>query len=324
MRIWTGDPKFARIRIWVSALLLLAFLVFTAPLRAEAPVFPPGSRVGLAPPAGFGVSPDFTGFMDREASASIVINVMPKEAFDGIAAGLTADRLAAQGMTLLGPCDNVKTAFESRCYRITQEAGGYLFQKWFLLARIKTETAMVVATLPDVVMAEGLYSAVAIEAALSSLAYREDLAGDPVDALPFTIEEGDLLPFQRALGGSAALFAGQAAPEAPQPLWIVAASLDSRAQAREVEFDRMAFQQIAGLSEAQVTDERPFAMDRLEGHILEGTGKDEETGSDLYVFQAILVDADDKYYRLVGLAPVAAKALYRPEFLRLMQTLQPR
>jgi hypothetical protein len=65
-------------------------------------------------------------------------------------------------------------------------------------------------------------------------------------------------------------------------------------------------------------------MNQLEGHILEGTGKDEETGSDLYVFQAVLVDADDKYYRLVGLAPAGQRALYRPEFLRLMETLQPR
>lgn len=287
-------------------------------------MFPPGSHIGLVPPKGLVVSPDFTGFMDKEASTSIVINAMPMEAFDGVAAGLTADRLAAQGMKLLGPCDNVTTAFESRCYRVTQEAGGYLFQKWLLLARFETETAMVVVTLPDVVMADGLYSAVAIEAALSSLAYSETLASDPVDALPFTIEEGDLLSFQRALGGSAALFAGPAASEAPQPLWIVAASLDNGAQAREVEFARMAFQQIATLSEAEVTDERPVAVNQLEGHILEGTGKDEETGSDLYVFQAVLVDADDKYYRLVGLAPAGQRALYRPEFLRLMETLQPR
>src|SRR6266550_1559464 len=44
---------------------LLIFLVFSAAARAAEPVFPPGSRVGLAPPPGMTVGTSFQGFEDR-------------------------------------------------------------------------------------------------------------------------------------------------------------------------------------------------------------------------------------------------------------------
>jgi hypothetical protein len=318
-----GHPRPLRYCLPILFFLLAAFPV--APARAgEAPTFPPGSGVGLVPPAGFTVSPDFTGFADREAVASIVVSEMPKAAYDELVAGFTKDRLAAQGMELLGPCEAVRTLFVSNCYRVSQEANGYLFQKWLLVARLGKITALVVATLPDVVLAEGVYDAEGIEAALSSVAYSQDQAGDPRDALPFTIEEGSLLAYQRTLGGSAALFSGEATAGDPPPVLIVAASLGPSAQARDVEFGRQAFHTIGTLVETRVVEESPLAVGALAGHLFEGTGKDEQSGQALFVLQAVLVDGQDKYYRLVGLAPAAQRELYRPEFLRLMQTLAPR
>lgn len=317
-------PQRKLLRLLVGMAVMLACSLPALLARADDAVFPPGSRIGLTPPAGLVLSSDFTGFMDQEASTSILIASMPKDAFGEVVAGMTAERLATQGMTLVGPCDNVTTSVESRCFRVTQTAGDLLFQKWLLVARFESETAMIVVNLPDVVMTDGIYSAAAMETALSSLAYSETLASDPLDALPFTIEEGELLTFKRTLGGSSAAYVGVPVAGYPQPIWIVASSLDDSAPAREVAFSRMAFQQITGLSEAEVTDETPYASAGLEGHILEGKGTDEESGSALYVYQAVLVDAGGKYYRLVGLVPDREKSVYRTEFLRLTQTLRPR
>ena len=100
--------------------------------------------------------------------------------------------------------------------------------------------------------------------------------------------------------------------------------MDRRAQARELTFSRTAFRQIRNMSGHRIADEQPFTMEQLEGHIIEGTANDEQSGADLYVFHALLVDPTNKYYRLIGLVPAAQKALYRPEFLRLMRTLRPR
>ena len=106
--------------------------------------------------------------------------------------------------------------------------------------------------------------------------------------------------------------------------WIVAAALATRAEARQLEFGRLAFQQIGSVSNVQVAEERPLAVGELEGHLIEGSGRDEDTGKALYLFQAILVDPKDKYYRMIGIVPAAQRETYRPEFLRLMQTLTPR
>ncbi|MCP4327484.1 MAG: hypothetical protein GY791_03500 [Alphaproteobacteria bacterium] len=323
MRLWRPFSKWPLKVLFMVFYLPAAFLPGT--LRAgDAPQFPPASRIGLVPPTGFVVSPDFTGFMDREAVASIVITEMPKEAYGDLEAGFTEDNLAAQGMALQGPCPDLAITFEHRCFRASQEASGYLFQKWFLIARLGTETALVLVTMPDLVLQAGVYSEAVVEAALSSIAYSEDLTTDPLEVLPFAIAEGDLLPFKDTMGGSAALFVGEATAEGPQPAWIVAASLGPGTNAANIEFGRLAFQEIATVLDARVTEERRITVGPLAGHVLEGTGTDEVTGDDLFVFQAILVDAEDTYYRLVGLAPMTQKELYRPEFFRLTQTLEPR
>jgi hypothetical protein len=310
---------------WLAAILIVpALLAANTASAQDAPVFPPGSHFGLQPPAGFVVSPDFMGFMEGETSASIVINELAGSAYPQLRAGFTADRLAAQGMALLGTCENVTIAVESTCLRANQEANGFVFQKWLLLARFGEDTALVVVTVPEVVLADGVYSAAAVEASLSSIAYTATPAASALDALSFTIAEGDLLSFQRALGGSGALYTGQGAAGAPQPLWIVAASLAARAQARQPAFSRLAFSQIGSVSNAQVAKQQPLAVGELEGHLIEGSGQDEDTGQALYLFQAILVDEGDKYYRMIGIVPAAQQETYRPEFLRLMQTLTPR
>ncbi len=324
MKIFGPARHAKRLRIWSLVISTLTVAVLAGPLRAETPVFPPGSHVGLLPPAGFDISTDFTGFANRDAGASIVMTELPREAYGELESGFTQERLAAQGMTLLGTCDDVSVPFEFRCYRVGQVASGHRFMKWLLVARLNNETALLVATVPEAVLANGLYADADFAAALSSLTYSEDLAVPPRDALPFTIEEGPLLSFQRALGGSAALFSAESHGGVPQALMIVAASLDSRANARDSEFGRRAFQQIETVSGARIEEERPVSVGSLSGHVFEGSGTDEESGYELFVFQAILVDAKDTYYRLVGLAPVAEKDLYRPEFLRLMRTLQPR
>ncbi|MDJ0896822.1 MAG: hypothetical protein QNJ92_16890 [Alphaproteobacteria bacterium] len=305
-------------------MVALAAALLSGAAGAAEPTFPPGSHIGLAPPSGFVISSDFTGFMDREVGSSIVINTLPAAAYAELTAGFTAERLAGQGMTLLGPCAAVKTAAEHSCLRVSQQARGIPFFKWLMTAKLGHLAALIVVTIPEAVVTGGKYPATAVEAALSSVAYTKVLATNPIDTLPFTIEEGALLPFQRTLGGSTAAFAGKDAGSGPRPLWIVAASLGADTRARSTEFGRAAFAQIAAVQEAQVTNEWPAEVGPLSGYVLEGGGRDADTGGALYVFQAILLDASDTYYRLVGLAPAAQMEVYRPEFWRLMQTLKAR
>ncbi len=313
------------LRSWAAAFLFApALLAAPAATAQTEPVFPPGSHIGMVPPEGFVVSPDFQGFMEREQGASILINELPGDAFADVGAGFTRENLAARGIELLGPCDDVTVSVESVCLRASMKVGELVIERWLLVAQFPGITAMVMVNLPEFVLTEGLYNTAEIEASLSSIAYTADLAVSPLDALPFAIEESTLLPFQQTFGGNGALYAAGRPGPGLKPLWMVIASFDRRPQARQSAFNRRIFQTLDAVSDAQITGEQALTIGALEGHLLEGSGKDSQTGSDMYVFHAIVVDETDKYYRMVGIVPAAEQETYRPEFIRLMQTFAPR
>ncbi len=276
----------------------------------------------MVPPAGFVLSPDFAGFMDQEAGASIVLTEMPGDAFGEISSGFRKEQLAAQGMTLLGACTEANPPVEHVCLRLSQEAHGMRFLKWTLIANLGDVTGLIAVNIPEQVVAGGQHSAVAIEAALSTVTYTARVATKPVDTLPFIIEEGELLPFHSTFQGRAAAFGHPVDAGGPRASLVVAAAFNASPVARSIDHHRAAFKQIAAVANAQITDEGTASVGPLSGHLLEGTGQDEDNGAELYLFQAILVDAEDMSYALIGIAPVAEKELYRAEFVRLMQTFK--
>src|SRR5918994_3021376 len=81
------------------ALALAALALSSAGSAAEV-VFPPGSRIGLAPPSDMDVSQRFAGFESRSKSAVITAVEMPPEAFKDLSAGLNAENLQKQGVTM--------------------------------------------------------------------------------------------------------------------------------------------------------------------------------------------------------------------------------
>lgn len=72
-----------RRRVLLTALTLP---VLPWPAAAQAPVFPPGSAVGLTPPAGMRPADGFTGFQDSGAGASLLIAELPAEAYPALSA----------------------------------------------------------------------------------------------------------------------------------------------------------------------------------------------------------------------------------------------
>src|SRR3546814_10693097 len=95
-------------------------------------------------------------------------------------AGLTAEALANKGMTLTGTCDAAKPAFESACFRATQQAMGQQYQKWLLIVMLPNETGMVVVTVPEAALGTGAYSSADFDTALATLAYGDSATADPL------------------------------------------------------------------------------------------------------------------------------------------------
>src|SRR5882724_329858 len=82
------------------ALLVLMLALLAAPAFAADAVFPPGSRIGIAPPEGVVLSKNFFGFEDAEKNVAIVLVTLPPEAYADLDKTVGADSLKRQGLTL--------------------------------------------------------------------------------------------------------------------------------------------------------------------------------------------------------------------------------
>src|SRR5438477_6168630 len=81
-----------------SFLILVALAFGVAPAAAGEATYPPGSRIGLAPPPGMVTSKSFFGYEDPENNAAIVLLALPPQAYADLDKSVTADALKRQGV----------------------------------------------------------------------------------------------------------------------------------------------------------------------------------------------------------------------------------
>src|SRR4029077_1583587 len=156
------------------AAIVLAALA-TAGARAEA-VFPPGSKVGLSPPAGFKPSDNFRGFEEKGSGAAILTLELPAQAYGDIEKAMTAPALKKQGVIVEKREPLALKSGKGVLLIGRQDADGKLMRKWILLGATPALTALVTVLVPD--SAKGTYSDAAIRDALASVEVRDSV---PID-----------------------------------------------------------------------------------------------------------------------------------------------
>lgn len=292
--------------------LLLAATACVSVAHAEDVVFPPGSAVGLAPPAGLKPAQGFSGFQDSETNASIVVVEMPAEAYGQIVAKLTPAALAAMGFTVAGEAEAWPLAgAQARIMRGTQTAHGLRFSKWVVVAGTPTATAMVTAQRPEA--ARGTIPDEAIEAALRTITMRAPAGvDDQMAALTFRI--GDLagLRVVRAIAGSSLLLTEgpkDVVKDGSQPLVIVASSLGTVApDGDRAALARRALSQLKQIRDVEVGDAVREAGGPVEWVRHEGTAIDASTGQPVRVVQVMRFEGAG-YVRVIGLGRASDAAL---------------
>src|SRR5499427_9965478 len=80
-------------------LTVLALALGATPASAGDAAYPPGSRIGLAPPAGMVTSKSFFGYEDPENNAAIILLALPAQAYADLDRSVSADTLNQQGLT---------------------------------------------------------------------------------------------------------------------------------------------------------------------------------------------------------------------------------
>lgn len=314
------------------AVLALLLLVMAAAVVAQRPALAaqaqaPGSRVVFDLPAGFSVSPGFSGFVHAPTGATIILLEVPASAYPDMAKGLSPETLSRRGMTAAktGTLDR-----QGDYVYITAEqptaAGTYA--KHVLLFREGHVTVLISASAPKQAAegGDGLQPAdferILASARLSPAAART--------AKPYVL--GYTGPFKDtgAFIGQSHFYSISGQPPAASgidglpPTLIISTSLDDT-QIEDLDATgRAGIAALAAGRELQDIQSQQLTVSGLEGieHVARpsGSGAADDSG----IYQVILRGKQGGYYRLVGTASAAEWPTLLPEFRRIALSLAPR
>lgn len=286
-------------------LVLLISMVAAIPAWAGDPVFPPGSRVGLAAPEGFVPGKTYPGFENREKKALILITELPASAYADLDQKVADEQLWKQGVTV--ETREPMTLSTGPAFLVTgrQEAEGLLFRRWILFGSTPDFTAVIAVQVPDA--EKDAYPDATIRAALTSFAVRATApAAEQLDALPFRL--GDLAGFRvaRVVAGSAALLTdgpSESLDVAEQPLVLIMA-VSGAVPAQPGDRDRFArgiLAETRGIKDIRLLRSEPLRIGGQQGYEILAQAKDVKTDSDLMVAQWLRF-GHSGHLRVLGMA----------------------
>ena len=306
-------------------LVVLALVAAAAPANAAEVIYPPGSRLGLAPPEGMATSTSFFGFEDLSASAAIILAALPAEAYSELDRTMNADVLKAQGIVF--EKREPMTLASGRAFVVMgyQQIEKTKIHKWILIASSPALTALVTAQIPD--PARTVYSDSAIRAALSSLAIRSAVPADEqLGLLPFKISDlagfeiGGVLPGRAVVLGDPPV---QATPQ-PQPHIFVSVGAGGPSQTSDRDaFAREVFATIPNVRDVRVTSSEPLRIVGQPGHQIMAQARDGAGMTDLTVVQWLRFGSG-AYLQVVGISRVDAWQAAYPRFRTVRDSIEPR
>lgn len=281
--------------------------------------YPPGSRIGLAPPPGLVPSKTFFGYEDPSNSVAMMLVALPPQAYADLDASVTAETLKRQGVTM--ESREALPLPSGKAFLVVgrQEVDNVKIRKWILVAASPTLTGFVTVQMPET--ATALYPDAAIRASLATLAFR---AAVPVDEqlglLPFKV--GELSGFRIAgvIPGRAVMLsdAPAGAPGSPdstnEPHIFAAIAAGGPAQSADRDtFAREVFATLPNIREIRVTTSEPLRMAGQQGHQILASAKDASGTSPLTVVQWLRFGGGG-YMQIVGIARADAWKDAYPRF----------
>jgi hypothetical protein len=302
---------------WLLVLFMLA--LGALPATAAELNYPPGSRIGLAPPPGLVLSKTFFGYEDPSNSVAMMLVALPPQAYADLDASVTAETLKRQGVTM--ESREALPLPSGKAFLVVgrQEVDNVKIRKWILVAASPTLTGFVTVQMPET--ATALYPDAAIRASLATLAFR---AAVPVDEqlglLPFKV--GELSGFRIAgvIPGRAVMLsdAPAGAPGSPdstnEPHIFAAIAAGGPAQSADRDtFAREVFATLPNIREIRVTTSEPLRMAGQQGHQILANAKDASGTAPLTVVQWLRFGGGG-YMQIVGIARADAWKDAYPRF----------
>ena len=296
---------------------LVAAILFAFAMVAPASATPqqaPNSRVVLDLPAGYTPSPLFSGFQNDATGVSYVILEAPVGEYDKMAQGFTPEELAKRGITHVerGSLDRSDKHIYMRA-RQKSEAGTYA--KYFVLFQTADQTVLVSVNVPTLSLDDGSVKPEVIEHVLATAKTTEKPAVRNLFSLTY------LGPFKEAgtLVGTSKVYTldGRLDPDRTgetRSAFMVAPSLDKRPVADPAKLATALLASMPGYKDFKIGEPRSINIGGLDGIELEGEAADDDHGTPLHLYQAMLLGKDGGYYRLIGIATPRDKPQIAAEF----------
>jgi hypothetical protein len=310
------------------AALALTLALGAGVTRAAEVEFPPGSRIGLAPPAGLVTSRNFFGFEDPDNNVAIIMVSLPAEAYADLEKSANADQLRRQGVTF-ETREALSMSF-GRAFLVIgrQEVEKTKIRKWILVAASPALTALVTVQVPEA--ARTNYPDAAIRAALASLAVRDTVPDEEqLSLLPFKVGElagfriSGIMPGRAVMLGDSAGRPGTPGSAADTHI-LVAVVPGGPAQVSERDaFARDAFATVAGLKEVRITGSEPLRIGGQQGHQIIADAKDASGAAALTVVQWLRFGGS-AYLQMVGIARAEAWKDAYPRFRSVRDGIDPK
>ena len=302
---------------WLLVLFMLA--LGALPATAAELNYPPGSRIGLAPPPGLVPSKTFFGYEDPSNSVAMMLVALPPQAYADLDASVTAETLKRQGVTVESREALPLPSGKAFLVIGRQEVDNVKIRKWILVASSPTLTGFVTVQMPET--ATALYPDAAIRASLATLAFR---AAVPVDEqlglLPFKVSELSGFRIAGVIPGRAVMLsdAPAGAPGSPdstnEPHIFAAIAAGGPAQSADRDtFAREVFATLPNIREIRVTTSEPLRMAGQQGHQILANAKDASGTSPLTVVQWLRFGGGG-YMQIVGIARADAWKEAYPRF----------
>ena len=295
-------------------LLAVAFAVVAAamPARAADVVFPPGSRIGLVPPAGMIVRDSFIGFADPAKDAAILISALPAAAYVQIEKTLDTDVLKKQGLTI-EKREPIKLGDGKGFLLVGRQAVDKThYRKWLLVANASDLTVLVTVQVPE---QDTVYSDSVVRTALATLTVRPEVPeAEQLGLLPFAV--GDFAGFHvvgvfrgRALmlsdmpaGSPNGSFADMSEDASRARFLITASPGGPSENADHPNFARLAFNEIGGIRDIHVMLSEPLRIGGQSGFQTMAEAKDARTGAPVMVVQWLRFGGGG-FLQMVGISP---------------------
>ena len=290
----------------VAFFVLFAASFGSAPASAAEPVFPLGSRMGFVPPPGFEVSKRFPGFENSETRSSIVVAMLPQQAYAELEASMTTEALKKQGITEEKRQTLTLANGKALLVSGSEQENGQKFHKWMLLGQLPEGAALVAVLVPE--SALKTYSDDVIRASLVTLAVRASVPMEEQIALiPFKLTDLSGLRPIRVLGGAGVVLTdGEKDSPTPgdQPIFIAMIGQGGPEQATDrANFARNLFTGLGDFKEVRIIsgDMLRLGGGNLATHELQAEAKEAFTDTPMKIVQWVRFGSGI-YIRMVGMA----------------------